>query len=145
MQIREEVENGGANVHIADIQCRPEAGLIKHLKDSYIKQNAKKAKNKKEMDNPNLKQEVCISQDHPGNPRTERYIVENIEDFNVFLRAFPRMNMRMLVDPVEKMIEDNHVVLFTDPNHLSGYNTYTTEHESGLIRESKLEELNNVG
>jgi hypothetical protein len=90
------------------------------------------------MDNPNLKQEVCIAQDLKDSPKMSRYIVEDDDDFNAFLRAFPRMNMRMLVDPIEKMLNEGSVILLTDPNHMSGYNTYCSEHTEGLIRESKL-------
>ena len=96
------------------------------------------------MNNPNLKQAICIAQDTNNSPRTERYVIETREDLNAFLRAFPRMNMRMLVDPVERMIDEGRVILFSDPNHMSGYNIYCSEHEDGLIRESKLSEINEI-
>ena len=96
------------------------------------------------MNNPNLKQAVCIAQDINNFPKTERYVVETRDDLNAFLRAFPRMNMRMLVDPVERMIDNGSVVLFSDPNHLYGYNTYCSEHKNGLMREYKLAEINEI-
>ena len=88
----------------------------------------------RELENPKLKQAVCVCNDLSHRPLTKRYVVETEEDLEAFFVGFPSFDIMNVKQNLLDCIERGSVILLSDPHPASGLNTYCTEHQEGLCR-----------
>jgi hypothetical protein len=88
------------------------------------------------MQNTNLKT-AKFFQPYNAELHSERYVVENSTDLELFFRAFPH-NRKVMQNTLKKSLADGRVILLTDST-LSGFTSYCFE--TVLSDTEKLEDV----
>ncbi|WP_300571190.1 hypothetical protein [Flavobacterium sp.] len=86
------------------------------------------------LNHKNLKRGIYTSP-QSGDTELERYIIENQEDLNAFLKAFPMVKQLPkqfdMVGNWKRSLSEGRIIIATDENYHSGLPTYCFENTTG--------------
>ena len=77
------------------------------------------------MKHKNLKRGIYTSP-QSGTEEFERYVIENQQDLNLYLKHFPH-RMTMMGEHMKNALEEGHIIVATDEHRVSGHPTYCYE------------------
>lgn len=73
---------------------------------------------------PYLKNATFICNHYPDKPKVKRYVVENKNDLNKFLKVFPNLkSITSVVETLKKYLKEGKTIILTD-NTIAGLPSY---------------------